>query len=88
MLVAGGGLAYSQLGIGRRSKRSVSEPLANGVSSENDLVRGKENSARPVSKGRSRKGGIKSVKILAGILLSQMGTPGMRNLLSLAGMAV
>ncbi|BBN15082.1 ATP-binding cassette, subfamily D (ALD), peroxisomal ABC transporter [Marchantia polymorpha subsp. ruderalis] len=88
VLVAGGGLAYSQLGIGRRSKRSVSEPLANGVSSENDLVRGKENSARPVSKGRSRKGGIKSVKILAGILLSQMGTPGMRNLLSLAGMAV
>ncbi|KAL2620730.1 hypothetical protein R1flu_000935 [Riccia fluitans] len=31
---------------------------------------------------------MKSVKILAGILLSQMGKPGMRNLLSLAGIAV
>ncbi|KAL3681209.1 hypothetical protein R1sor_024165 [Riccia sorocarpa] len=87
VLVAGGGLAYSQMGVGRRSKSPTPESLANGGTSEAEVVRGSEKPARP-TRVRQRKGGMRSVKILAGILLSQMGTHGMRTLLSLAGIAV
>jgi hypothetical protein len=88
VLVAGGGLAYSQLGVGRRKKRVQSQPAANGNSLE--VSKGKDSAAVPRSKSkkRAKRGGLKSLKILGSILLAQMGKPGMQNLLGLAAFAV
>jgi hypothetical protein len=90
VLVAGGGLAYSQLGVGRRKKRGQVQPAANGTSSDIEVFKGKDSAAVPrsKSKGKAKRGGLKSVKILGSILLAQMGKPGMQNLLGLAAFAV
>ncbi|CAM6094402.1 unnamed protein product [Calypogeia fissa] len=88
VLVAGGGLAYSQLGVGRRKKRPINQPASNGVHSEIEVVGGTDTTTAKRSSGKGKKGGLKSVKILGGILMAQIGKAGMQNLLGLAAIAV
>lgn len=88
MLVAGGGLACSRVGVGRRKKRPLSQPVCNGVHSEIEVLSGKDSPVAPRPKAKKKRGGFKSLKILGGILLAQIGKPGMHNFLGLAAIAV
>lgn len=74
ILVAGGGLAYAHSLSNRKKTRSLSSGIQGGGSSTGGQ--------------KQKKTGMKSVNALAGILIAQMGTKGMRTLLSLAAIAV
>ncbi|MCO5604122.1 hypothetical protein L7F22_058282 [Adiantum nelumboides] len=80
VLVAGGGLAYANVSSNRRKTRSAS--LESGSTSEKSMRGGS------FKGGQSKKAGMKSVNVLAGILIAQMGRKGMRTLLSLAAIAI
>jgi hypothetical protein len=54
-----------------------------------EVVKGtKERSDGVLQKGKQKRGGLKSVKVVGAILLAHMGKRGMENLLSLAAIAV
>ncbi|KAH7446286.1 hypothetical protein KP509_01G050100 [Ceratopteris richardii] len=83
VLVAGGGLAYANSSSNRQKTRQPSPCNGSGNATEKPIAGGNlAGSQKP------KKGGMKSVNLLAGILITQMGTKGMRALLSLAAIAV
>ncbi|PIA50702.1 hypothetical protein AQUCO_01200132v1 [Aquilegia coerulea] len=88
ILVAGGTAAYMQSRLWTRGKR----PDSFGHGSVPGIDEEKSNKADEkdnfVKKTRLKKGGLRSLKVLAAILLSQMGKMGARNLLTLVGIVV
>ncbi|KAK6925517.1 ABC transporter-like, ATP-binding domain [Dillenia turbinata] len=85
ILVAGGAAAYmrSRLGFRRPDSFSNYNGLQDNEDNFNDKVVNDD-----VKKKNRPKGGLKSVKVLAAILLSQMGQMGTRDLLALAAIVV
>lgn len=85
VLVAGGGLAYSQAGRRRARKHTLE---TNGhrpeLVTEGDLSNPKQGAAP----GKRTRGGLKNVKVLAAILLTHIGKRGLREFLSLATISV
>lgn len=84
ILVAGGTAAYVQSRLSCRKPDSFSH--LNGVddANENSKVFRDNN----VKKTTQKKGALKSLQVLAGVLLSEMGKMGMRDLLALAAIVV
>ncbi|GKV25366.1 hypothetical protein SLEP1_g34815 [Rubroshorea leprosula] len=86
VLVVGGTAAYVQSRF--NGKKSDSLGHYNGIrDNEENSNKGVTNNDN-VKKSRQKKGGLKSLQILAGILLSKMGQVGARNLLALVAIAV
>ena len=86
VLVAGGGLAYLHSSFNRKKPRfssSSSKGSENGSLSEKVVTDGKLSGGRKI-----KRSGMKSLNALASLLIAQMGTKGMRTLLSLAAIAV
>ena len=85
VLVAGGGLAYLHSSFNRKTPSfpSSSKGSANGSLSEKVVTDGKFSGGRKI-----KRSGMKSLNALASLLIAQMGTKGMRTLLSLAAIAV
>lgn len=87
VLVAGGGLAYAHSSFSRKKCTSGSSPVVeNGITSEKPI--GIKRGGSSSGGRRQKKSGMKSVNALAGILIAQMGSKGMKTLLSLAAIAV
>ncbi|CAN0919587.1 ABC transporter D family member 1 [Linum grandiflorum] len=85
ILVAGGTTAYVQ----SRSRIKKSDSFGNYNGLEDD----KENSDKTITKGNNakktaKKGGLKSLKVLAAVLLSGMGKVGAADLLAMIAIAV
>ena len=85
VLVAGGGLAYLHSSFNRKKPRfsSSSKGSENGSLPEKVVTDGKLSGGRKI-----KRSGMKSLNALASLLIAQMGTKGMRTLLSLAAIAV
>ncbi|CAN1224690.1 ABC transporter D family member 1 [Linum perenne] len=85
ILVAGGTTAY----LHSRSRIKKSDSFGNYNGLEDD----KDNSDRTITKGNiakktAKKGGLKSLKVLAAVLLSEMGKVGAADLLAMVAIAV
>jgi hypothetical protein len=87
VLFAGGGLAYSHSnGQQQKPPRHLVAPAGD---TNREVVKGtKKRSDGVLQKGKQKRGGLKSIKVVGAILLAQMGKRGMENLLSLAAIAV
>ncbi|KAI9113779.1 hypothetical protein K1719_015030 [Acacia pycnantha] len=83
ILVAGGTAAYVQ-SRSRSNKHNLVDHC-NGRNDDKEITMEEivESSTEPKSK--QKKGGLKSLQVLAAILLKEMGQPGARNLLALVG---
>ena len=85
-MVAGGAAAYVQSQF--NSKKANSYGHYNGVQDNrenSDEILKKNNNVKGISQ---KKGGLKSLQVLAAILLSDMGQIGARDLLALVGIVV
>lgn len=86
ILVAGGTATYLQSRFSRRKPDSFAQ--YNGVE-DNEAKPGKgDKDGINQKKSKPKKGGSKSLKVLAAILLSEMGQLGARDLLALVGIVV
>eukprot|EP00250_Pteridium_aquilinum_P015282 c22492_g1_i1 orf=410-4411(+) len=83
VLVAGGGLAYVHSSFSRKKTSLPSSGNEGGIASEKAVSGGSFTGGQ-----KQKKTGMKSVNALAGILIAQMGSKGMKTLLSLAAIAV
>ncbi|XP_072974928.1 ABC transporter D family member 1 [Typha angustifolia] len=87
-LLAGGTIAYMQ---SRQHKRSARQESSNGLCATDN---GEESLSQNGIEGKSvratkqRRGGLRSLHVLAAILLKQMGPMGMRNLVALGATVV
>ncbi len=90
VLFAGGGLAYNH--SNRQRQKPIHHPLAHAADTDDgeEVARAaaKGRSSGVLQKGKQKRGGLKSVKVVSAILLAHMGKRGMENLLSLAAIAV
>eukprot|EP01018_Ginkgo_biloba_P022593 Gb_29022 [translate_table: standard] len=85
-LVAGGGLAYARYILCSRNLQQDHVDL-NAFDTEKDSTRQSAGN-NSFSKSRQKYCELKSLQVLSGILLAQMGRKGMQNLLSMAVIAV
>ena len=86
IVVAGGTAAYLQ---SRHShKRPESFGHCNGLSDNKEQLDRVVKNVSIVKKSRQKKGGLKSLQVLAAILLSHMGRMGARDLLALVAVVV
>lgn len=83
MLVAGGGLAYFRTSQRRPHRESSVAQNGNGTS-EADENKGKD----LIAKKKPKRGGIKNVKVLAGLLLQHIGKGGLNEFIALATISV
>lgn len=83
VLVAGGGLAYFRTSQRRPHRESSVAQNGNGTS-EADENKGKD----LVAKKKPKRGGIKNVKVLAGLLLQHIGKGGLNEFIALATISV
>lgn len=86
ILVAGGTAAYMQSRLLTRAKNPDSHDAESAIDKEKSNKTDEKNNF--VKKSRVKKGGLRSLKVLAAILLSQMGQMGARNLLTLVGIVI
>lgn len=86
ILVAGGTAAYVQ----SRSRVNRHDLLGNSYEHNNDNELTKEEVTKGTSapQKKPKKGGLKSLQVLAAILLSEMGQLGAKNLLALVSIVV
>ena len=86
MLVAGGTAAYMQ----SRSRVNKHDLLGhcNGYNDEKQVTKEEVVKGATAPKNKQKKGGLKSLQVLAAILLSEMGQLGARDLLALVGIVV
>ena len=85
-MVAGGAAAYVQSRFSSKKPSSVGH--YNGVRDNRENSDEVVNSNNNVSGTKKKKGGLKSLQVLAAILLSEMGQMGARDLLALVGIVV
>ncbi len=90
VLFAGGGLAYNH--SNRQRQKPIHHPLAHAADTDDGeevaKAAAKGRSSGVLQKGKQKRGGLKSVKVVSAILLAHMGKRGMENLVSLAAIAV
>ncbi|PSR88086.1 ABC transporter D family member 1 like [Actinidia chinensis var. chinensis] len=87
VIVGGGTAAYLQSRYCRKRPDSVGQ--YNGLSDDNEQVeKGNGNESNIKKSRQKKKGGLKSLQVLAAILLSHMGRIGARDILSLVAIAV
>lgn len=86
VLVAGGGLAYFRTSQRRPHRDSSVAQNGNGTEklSELDGEKGKD----LIAKKKPKRGGIKNVKVLAGLLLQHIGKGGLNEFIALATISV
>jgi ABC-type uncharacterized transport system fused permease/ATPase subunit len=90
VLFAGGGLAYNH--SNRQRQKPIHHPLTHAADTDDGeevaKAAAKGRSSGVLQKGKQKRGGLKSVKVVSAILLAHMGKRGMENLVSLAAIAV
>ncbi|KAI4345241.1 hypothetical protein L6164_012381 [Bauhinia variegata] len=86
ILVAGGSAAYLQSRF-RASKHDFSGHC-NGYTSDKEIAEEEVVNGNTAPKTKQKKGGLKSIQVLAAILLSEMGRLGARDLLALVVIVV
>lgn len=86
ILVAGGTAAYVQSRFS--SKKPDSFHHYNGLNDDKEKLENVVSDTSNVKKTTRKKGGLKSLKVLAAILLSEMGKMGARDLLALVAIVV
>ncbi|KAF7834291.1 ABC transporter D family member 1-like [Senna tora] len=86
VLVAGGTAAYVQ-SRWRVNKRDFIDPC-NGHNNDEEIMKEDVVKSTTKPKNKPKKGGLKSLQVLAAILLSEMGQLGARDLLALVGIVV
>ncbi|QHN81675.1 ABC transporter D family member [Arachis hypogaea] len=85
IFVAGGTAAYMQ-SRSRFNRRDLGH--CNGHNDDNQVTTEEVVKGSTASKNKQKKGGLKSLQVLAAILLSEMGKLGARDLLALVGVVV
>ncbi|KAF6139384.1 hypothetical protein GIB67_026226 [Kingdonia uniflora] len=88
ILVAGGTAAYMQSRLWSRRTRHDSYDRYNGAVTNKEKSNKVGESDCTVKKSRVTKGGLRSLKVLAAILLSQIGQMGVKDLLTLVSIVV
>ncbi|KAJ8769625.1 hypothetical protein K2173_005228 [Erythroxylum novogranatense] len=86
ILVAGGTAAYVQSRFSNKRLDSVFH--YNGLGDDKEKSEKLVSDVSKAKKATQKKGGLKSVKVLAAVLLSEMGRMGATNLLSMVALAV
>lgn len=86
VLVAGGTAAYMQSRFSCRRPNSFGH--YNGISNEGETPDKEVGNNDIVKKNKQKKGGLRSLQVLAAILLSQIGRLGLRDLLALVAIVV
>ncbi|MED6148440.1 hypothetical protein PIB30_053277 [Stylosanthes scabra] len=85
ILVAGGTAAYMQ---SRSRVNRHDSGRCNGHNGDTQVTTEEVVKGSTASKSKQKKGGLKSLQVLAAILLSEMGKLGARDLLALVGIVV
>lgn len=87
-IIVAGGTAAAYLKSRNSSRRPESFGHQNGIESDKESQDKRVDEKSVVKKSRQKKGGLRSLKVLAAILLSHMGRIGARDFLSLVAIVV